>query len=330
MHRLAHASIEERAEMFAPGCKVAPRGVHRHVFDEEGDVPEDAVVHYRAEVFDQVARRDGHRFEFELVEVVEHRGPVVAAEDVEAVAAHRAHEARAARRRVLGVYREPGVDVEAELEQVVQPVVARVAPKHEQRVVVHHGGVEVARRGHVPARTNRRPSARGHAELVKVVQPVHTVVPAEEIEGVLMRRPGWAAPPGGYAPFLFRLYPPLAFPIHRTRQQREFRHVVQPRRPVVAAEDEDGLVVVLRGDVAETQARHAALTPTGHALPHLRLEVETPKVVQPRKTGIPAENIHFPPDDERSVVFSRHGFFVASWVYLLPFSFFQVESPEVV
>ncbi len=73
------------------------------------------------------------------------------------------------------------MDVEAKLEEIIQPVMARITAENEERVIVHDGRVEVAGCGNVAAGTDGRPGSGGHTELVEVVQTMDTVVAAEKI-----------------------------------------------------------------------------------------------------------------------------------------------------
>mmetsp|Transcript_40624 Transcript_40624/g.88788 ORF Transcript_40624/g.88788 Transcript_40624/m.88788 type:complete len:202 (-) Transcript_40624:178-783(-) len=154
--------------------------------------------------------------------------------------------------------------------------------------------MEIPRRRHLPSRSDGAPRPGGHAELMEVIHPVNAVVAAEEIHRAVVCRPGWATPAGGYETVDLSGAPHAPLVV-------EVEHVIQPARAIIAAEHVHE-VAVHRRDVAEARRWHRALVARWHSLPRACLEVERVVIVEPRETGVPAEQVHLVPVDNRTVV----------------------------
>mmetsp|Transcript_57788 Transcript_57788/g.146666 ORF Transcript_57788/g.146666 Transcript_57788/m.146666 type:complete len:418 (+) Transcript_57788:476-1729(+) len=291
---LPHATIEERPEVLRARGEMRAVRVDCLALYNEGHIGEARVVHELPQVVHEIAGRNGHRLEPELVEVVEDDAAVVAAEHIQRVVVHFGDERRPPTWWVIGAHHEPRLAIEAELVQVVQPILAAVTAEEEQRIAVHHARVEVSGRGHLPSGSDAGPRPLVHPELVEVVHAVHAVVAAEEEDRAVVRRPARAAAARGDEALDSRGAPDSPVKV-------EVVHVVQPSRAVVAS-DNVHEAAVLGGDVAEASRRHCTLLARRHCRPCCGLEVEGVEVVEPREARVASEEVHLVPVHNRTIV----------------------------
>mmetsp|Transcript_60717 Transcript_60717/g.142021 ORF Transcript_60717/g.142021 Transcript_60717/m.142021 type:complete len:214 (+) Transcript_60717:747-1388(+) len=184
--------------------------------------------------------------------------------------------------------------VESEFIEVIQTLLAAVTSKEEQRVAVNYACMEVARRGHLSGRPDRRPGPGAHPELVEIIHPMHSVIATKEVDRAIMSRPGRTTPSGWNEALHLRRVP-------RPSLKVKVEHVIQPGRAIITAKDVHEVTVHGR-DVAKSSRRHAALVARRYCLPSAGVKVEAVEIVQPGKARVAPEQIHLVAVDNSTVV----------------------------